>query len=76
MATSEIRSPAEYDEVLAEIERLVQREPTRGTPEFDALEQLSSLADEYRARAGNLHHADDLPVEAEEVLPPPAAEPA
>lgn len=45
-----IRSEEDYDEVMAHIDRLIDSQPN--TPEFDLLEVLSILADDYE----NKHH--------------------
>jgi HTH-type transcriptional regulator / antitoxin HigA len=42
-----IRSEAEYDAAVAEIDELLDAEPTRGTPEYERLELLSVLVEAY-----------------------------
>lgn len=42
-----LRSDAEYDAAVAEIDALLDVEPARGTPEYDRLELLSVLVEAY-----------------------------
>lgn len=45
-----IRTEEEYDQVMRQIDQLIDSQP--GTPEFDLLEVISILADDYE----NKHH--------------------
>jgi HTH-type transcriptional regulator/antitoxin HigA len=45
-----LRSHAEYDGAVAEIDRLLDLDPQPSTPEYDRLELLSVLVEEYEAR--------------------------
>ncbi len=42
-----IRTEADYDAALKEIERYFEREPKRGTPEADRFDLLAALIDAY-----------------------------
>ena len=42
-----LRSEAEYDAAVAEIDALLELEPARGTPEYDRLDLLSVLVEAY-----------------------------
>src|SRR6266496_2568723 len=42
-----LRSEAEYDAAVAEIDALLELEPARGTSEYDRLELLSVLVEAY-----------------------------
>ena len=42
-----IKTEAEYEEALAEVERLIALDPEPGTPEGDSLELLSTLVETY-----------------------------
>lgn len=45
-----LRTEGEYEETLREVERLLDCDPAPGTPEYDRLELLSLLLDEYEER--------------------------
>ncbi len=60
--TRVIRDAAEYEEALAEVERLVGRDPTPGTPDGDRLELLGLLIENYETRLTPTRLPD--PVEA------------
>lgn len=47
-------SETEYQDALAEIRRLVEREPDRGTPEWHRLDALSLVAEAYEAEGHTL----------------------
>jgi HTH-type transcriptional regulator/antitoxin HigA len=57
-----IRTAEEHAETLAEIERLIARDPAPGTPDGDRLELLSLLVEDYEAKHFPVTSAD--PVEA------------
>ena len=57
-----IRTEDEYRAALAEIERLVDRDPSRGTSEADHLELLTILVQDYEARTFPIKLPD--PIEA------------
>ncbi len=57
-----IKHAAEYDEALAEIERLVERDPAPGTPGGDRLELLTVLIENYESKLSPRRVSD--PVEA------------
>jgi len=42
-----LRTPAQYRTAVSEIDRLLDLDPKRGTPEFDRLELLSLLVQAY-----------------------------
>jgi HTH-type transcriptional regulator/antitoxin HigA len=44
-----IRDEADYADALAEIERLLEREPLPGTPSSDRLLELSNAVEAYEA---------------------------
>lgn len=48
--TRVIKDSAEYEEALAEVERLVGRDPASGTPDGDRLELLTLLIENYETR--------------------------
>ncbi|HEX6373263.1 MAG TPA: helix-turn-helix domain-containing protein [Longimicrobium sp.] len=50
-----LRSQADYDGAVAEIDRLLDLDPQPSTPEHDRLELLSVLVEDYEAR----HHPID-----------------
>lgn len=60
--TRVIKSAADYEEALAEVERLVERDPAPGTPDADRLELLALLIQNYEARLAPARLPD--PVEA------------
>ncbi len=60
--TRVIKNAAEYEEALAEVERLVGRDPAPGTPDADRLELLALLVQNYEARLAPPRSPD--PVEA------------
>jgi HTH-type transcriptional regulator/antitoxin HigA len=45
-----IRSEADYDWALKEIERYFEREPRRGTPEADRFDVLAALLEAYEGK--------------------------
>ena len=51
-----LRNDLEYEAALAEIEALLEADPAPGTPEYDRLEFLSVLAEQYED--------DDAPFQA------------
>jgi antitoxin component HigA of HigAB toxin-antitoxin module len=63
MPDVELRTEAEYEAALAEIDRLLDLEPEKGTPEHDALQHLRGLVEAYDLRQMRARDADDLPVE-------------
>lgn len=50
-----LRSQGDYDGAVAEIDRLLDLDPQPSTPEYDRLELLSVLVEDYEAR----HHPID-----------------
>lgn len=60
--TRVIKDAAEYERALAEIERLVARDPAPGTPDGDRLELLALLIENYETRLAPSRLPD--PVEA------------
>ena len=50
-----LRSAGDYDAAVAEIDRLLDLDPQPGAPEYDRLELLSVLLEDYEAR----HHPID-----------------
>lgn len=50
-----LRSPGDYDAAVAEIDRLLDLDAQAGTPEYDRLELLSVLVEDYESR----HHPID-----------------
>lgn len=50
-----LRSRDEFDAAVAEIDRLLDADPQPSTPEYDRLELLSVLVEDYEAR----HHPID-----------------
>lgn len=50
-----LRNEADYDGAVAEIDRLLDLDPQPSTPEYDRLELLSVLVEDYEAR----HHPID-----------------
>ena len=50
-----LRSADDYDGAVAEIDRLLDMDPQPSTPEYDRLELLSVLVEDYEAR----HHSID-----------------
>jgi len=46
-----IKNKTEYEETLTELERLLDREPTPGTPENERLEFLTLLVQDYESRS-------------------------
>lgn len=47
MCTVRIETPADHEEALAELERLIDANPARGTPEGARLAVLSALVEAY-----------------------------
>ncbi len=45
-----IKTESDYDQALAAVEALIDRDPDRGTPEADQLEVLSLLVEQYESR--------------------------
>ncbi len=60
--TRVIKNAADHEEALAEVERLVERDPAPGTPEADRLELLTLLVQNYESRLVPTRQPD--PVEA------------
>lgn len=57
-----IRTDADHSGALAEIERLMNREPATGTPEAEELGVLSLLVEDYESKRFPVSHPD--PIEA------------
>ena len=57
-----IRSEADYEWALGEIEAYFDDEPTRGTPEAERFDVLAALAEAYEAREHPIEAPD--PIEA------------
>ena len=55
-----IRSEADYEWALAEIEQYFDHEPSRGTPEADRFDVLADLIEAYEARHWPIEHADPV----------------
>lgn len=55
-----IRTEADYDWALAEVEKYFDVEPPRGTPEADRFEVLTSLIEAYEAKAWPIEAADPI----------------
>lgn len=45
-----LRTPEEYDAAVTEIDRLLDLDPQSGTEDFDRLEMLSLLVEDYETR--------------------------
>jgi HTH-type transcriptional regulator/antitoxin HigA len=56
-----LRTQPEYDDAVAEIDRLLEREPQRFTPAYDRLELLSLLVEAYEAEHSPINDADLTP---------------
>jgi HTH-type transcriptional regulator/antitoxin HigA len=50
-----LRNDLEYEAALSEIEALLEADPARGTPEYERLEFLSVLAEQYEDEDSPLH---------------------
>lgn len=59
---SELRNQVEYEEVIAQIERLQEAEPERGTAAHDELQRLQTMAADFEREEVRPHDLDDLPV--------------
>ena len=57
-----IKTRAEYDTAMAELEELVLTDPEIGTPEADRMELLTLLVQDYESRTGDIDIPD--PIEA------------
>ncbi len=57
-----IRTDADYEWALGEVERYFEKEPKRGTPQGDRFEVLLGLIDAYEAKRWSISAPD--PVEA------------
>lgn len=55
-----IRTEADYQWALREIEQYFDREPARGTAEADRLEVLADLIEAYESRHWPIQHADPV----------------
>ena len=62
MAGPELRSEAEYEAALREIERLTEEDPGKGTAEHDELQRLHAMVEAYDASQLHAHSPDDYPV--------------
>ena len=65
MSDVDLRTETEYEAALAQIDRLLDEEPEKGTAAHDELDRLNQMVSTYeveRARAGA---PDDLPAQEE-----------
>lgn len=63
MSDVELSTEAQYAAAQAEIDRLVDLEPEKGSPEHDELLRLYGLLQTYDQERTQAHSADDLPAE-------------
>lgn len=56
-----LRSAAEYDAAVAEIDRLLDADPQPGASDYDRLELLSLLVEDYEARHNPIDDSDLTP---------------
>ncbi|HEX2080253.1 MAG TPA: helix-turn-helix domain-containing protein [Longimicrobium sp.] len=56
-----LRSSTEYDAAVAEIDRLLDADPQPGTGDYDRLELLSLLVEDYEARHNPIDDSDLTP---------------
>lgn len=56
-----LRTAAEFDAAVAEIDRLLDADPRPSTPEHDRLELLSLLVEDYEARHDPIDDSDLTP---------------
>jgi len=59
---SELRNQVEYEEAIAQIERLQETEPVKGTASFDELQRLYAMVAAFEREKVRPHDVDDLPV--------------
>ena len=59
-----LRSPEEYDAAVAEIDRLLDLDPRPFTEDYDRLELLSVLVEDYDARHNPIDESDLTPQSA------------
>ena len=58
-----LRSGDDYDGAVAEIDRLLDLDPQPSTPEYDRLELLSVLVEDYEARHDPIDDSDLTPLD-------------
>lgn len=63
-----LRTPGEYDAAAAEIDRLLDLDPQPGTEDFDRLEMLSLLVEDYDTRNNPIDDADLSPRDVVEFM--------
>lgn len=56
-----LRSSAEYDAAVAEIDRLLDTDPRPGSSDYDRLELLSLLVEDYESRHNPIDDSDLTP---------------
>jgi HTH-type transcriptional regulator / antitoxin HigA len=57
---SPLRSEAEYDAALSEIERYFDKEPARGTPEADRFDLLALIVEDYERKHWPIDQIDRM----------------
>jgi antitoxin component HigA of HigAB toxin-antitoxin module len=62
----ELSGEAEYEEVLEEIDRLLEMELEKGSPEHEELRRLQSLVEDYEQGETRAKDPDDFPVADDE----------
>ncbi len=63
-----MRTDAEYDAVVAELDRLLAQNPTEGSPAVERIEFLSLLVEDYDRKHHDLPGGDSTPQEIVEYL--------
>jgi HTH-type transcriptional regulator/antitoxin HigA len=63
-----LRTPEEYEAAVAEIDRLLDLNPQPGTEDFDRLEMLSLLVEDYDTRNNPIDDAELTPQDVVEFM--------
>jgi HTH-type transcriptional regulator / antitoxin HigA len=63
-----LRTPAEYEDAVAEVDRLLRLDPQRGSEEYDRLELLAVLVADYDDRNNPIYDLDLGPQQVVEFM--------